>query len=365
MKSHNCIKRYFIIPSAIILVLFSASLSFAANVTFIKEYTYQASELDSKHSSRTISLEMVKRLLLEELGTYLISETEVKNMQLTKEQVTTYSAGIVSAEVIEEKWDGKTFWLKAKVSADPKEAQKTLKKIIDDKHMSKELEASRKKAKKLVKENERLKKELAVMTKTQKVKKYEKIIKGLNAVEWFERGYEAGLARRWQEAVDAFTKVIELRSDDADAYFNRGLANGELGNYQYAINDYTQAIELKLDFSYLPYVFHNRGVVYAKIGNYQQSIMEFTKAIEIDPQYAKAYYGRGLSYGLLGNYHRAITEFNKAIEINPQYAAAYYDRGLSYGLLGNQQQAMIDYKIAARLGDTDAQNKLLKIGEQW
>ena len=74
--------------------------SFAEEVTFIKEYTYQASELDSKVSCRTIALEMVKRLLLEELGTYLISETEVKDMRLTKDQIKTYSAGIVSAEVV-------------------------------------------------------------------------------------------------------------------------------------------------------------------------------------------------------------------------------------------------------------------------
>lgn len=62
-----------------IIFLSSAAPSFAEKVTFVKEYTYQASELDSKASCRTISLEMVKRLLLEELGTYLISETEVKD----------------------------------------------------------------------------------------------------------------------------------------------------------------------------------------------------------------------------------------------------------------------------------------------
>lgn len=32
--------------------------------TFVKEYTYQASELDSKYSSRTISLEIIKRQIL-------------------------------------------------------------------------------------------------------------------------------------------------------------------------------------------------------------------------------------------------------------------------------------------------------------
>ncbi|TAN43055.1 MAG: hypothetical protein EPN22_10835 [Nitrospirae bacterium] len=92
----------------LLLFLLIAAPAFGEVKTFTKEYTYQASDFDSRHSSRTLALKMVKRLLLEELGTYLVSETEVKNMQLTKDQVTTYSAGIVSAEVIEEKWDGRT-----------------------------------------------------------------------------------------------------------------------------------------------------------------------------------------------------------------------------------------------------------------
>ncbi|MBU4321013.1 MAG: hypothetical protein KJ739_08000 [Nitrospinae bacterium] len=91
-----------------LLFFFSTADASTKTVTFEKEYTYQASEIDSKASSRAIALEQIKRLLLEELGTYLISETKVKNFQLTKDQVTVLTAGIVRAEVIDEKWDGKT-----------------------------------------------------------------------------------------------------------------------------------------------------------------------------------------------------------------------------------------------------------------
>ncbi len=52
---------------AILMII--ASPSFAEVKVFEREYTYQASEVDSKLSSRTISLAEVKRLLLEELGT--------------------------------------------------------------------------------------------------------------------------------------------------------------------------------------------------------------------------------------------------------------------------------------------------------
>src|SRR5271169_3486216 len=122
--------KYLLSLLSLLVVFFFVSAAHADVVTFTKEYTYQASEFDSKHYSRTLALETVKRLLLEELGTFLVSETEVKNMQLTKDQVTTYSAGIVGAEVIDEKWDGKSYWLKAKVSADPKEVEKALKKLV-------------------------------------------------------------------------------------------------------------------------------------------------------------------------------------------------------------------------------------------
>ena len=89
-----------------------ANLAIAGLVTFQKEFSYQSSEADSKLSSRAIALEQVKRLLLEELGTYLESETEVKNFQLTKDQIIVLTAGIVRAGIIDERWDGKTYYLK-------------------------------------------------------------------------------------------------------------------------------------------------------------------------------------------------------------------------------------------------------------
>lgn len=52
-------------------LLFSATPSFSEMKTFIREYAYDAGEMDSNISCRAIALEQVKRLLLEELGTYV------------------------------------------------------------------------------------------------------------------------------------------------------------------------------------------------------------------------------------------------------------------------------------------------------
>ena len=59
-----------------LLLILLMTLSFAKEKTFIREYTYQASDYDSKVTSRTNALEQVKRLLLEEVSVFIISEVD-------------------------------------------------------------------------------------------------------------------------------------------------------------------------------------------------------------------------------------------------------------------------------------------------
>lgn len=346
----------------VIASLFLTATAFAEKVTFVKEYNYNASDLDSKVSSRAIALEQVKRLLLEELGTYLISETEVKNFRLTKDQVTTYSAGVVSAEVMDEKWDGKTYYLKAKVSADPAEVAKSLQNIANDKQKSKELEDVRKKAKDAMEEIERLKKEIAGLKQsTKKQKEYAKAVKELSAIDWTEKGANFGKSGMYKEALDAFNKAIELYPQFAEAYGGRGMAYSELGNYQQAINDYNKAIQLNPH----AFAYSNRGDAYSELGNHQQAINDYNKAIQLNPQYAATYNGRGIAYSELGSYQQAINDFNKSIELDPRDTKVYRNLGLAYAHLGDAQKAIENLKISAKLGDKEAQDFLKKKGIGW
>ena len=258
-----------------IILMIIASPSFAEVKVFEREYTYQASEVDSKLSSRTISLAEVKRLLLEELGTYLESITEVKNFQLTKDQITTLTAGIVMVEIVDERWDGKTYWLKARIAADPNSVIKSIDALRKDRQKTKELEEIKKRADALLKENERLKDELKAAedrTKGKIQEEYVQGIRGLNATEWVQRGRSLVESGNYNEAIEAFTKAIELDPKLAWAYGARGIAYYKLGNYQQAIRDYDRAIEIdpKDAVSYT-----NRGLAYDDLGNYQQAIRDY------------------------------------------------------------------------------------------
>jgi len=345
------IDRLLLVLIPIILPLLLLSSPACAEIkTFVEEYTYQASEADSKISSRVIALEQVKRLLLEKLGTYLESETEVKNFQLTKDQIVILTAGIVGAEIIDERWDGKTYSLRAKITADPKEVIKSIDLLRQDRQKTKELEETRKKADEALREVEKLRKELEVAKagKTEQGQ-YNEAVNRLSATDWCEKGNVLAERGKWKEAMEAFTKAIELDPKGSLAYGLRGITYYALDNYKQAVDDLNAAIKLNPTDVGAWVTYTLRGEVYRLLGNYKQATEDYDKAIEKNSEYAKAYDGRGLTYGALGNYKQAIDDFNKAVILDPKLAKAYTDRGATYEVLGNHKQAMDDYNEAIKV----------------
>jgi hypothetical protein len=81
----------------------------AETKTFVREYAYEGGEIDSKISCRAIALEQAKRILLEELGTYVESVTAVRDYQIAKDEIMTLTAGIVQTTILDENWDGKEY----------------------------------------------------------------------------------------------------------------------------------------------------------------------------------------------------------------------------------------------------------------
>ncbi|TAN41498.1 MAG: tetratricopeptide repeat protein [Nitrospirae bacterium] len=312
-------RRCLIISVLVFIVLSICGHASAEVVTFTKEYTYQASEFDSKASSRTIALEFVKRQLLEEMGTFLISETEVKNMQLTKDQVTTYSAGIVFAEVIDEKWDGKNYWLKAKVSADPDEVSKSVERLLSNYEDRKALQSANDKI-------ESLSKELVALRKDRdKWKEYASVVNGLTVNGLFQKGYALLATKQYKEAVKVFDDIIELDPKYVKAYNYRGASYDALQNYRKALDDFSKAIELDSKYTR---AIANRAMMHISMKEYEKAIEGFSRVIEIgygnDPDLdhktatlyvAGNYYFRGRVYFLRAEYDKSIKEFNQALDM--------------------------------------------------
>ena len=82
-------------------------------------------------------------------------------------------------------------------------------------------------------------------------------------------------------AIEDYTKVIELKPDDTEAYNNRGVAYGKKGDYDRSIADYTKAIELKPDFAA---VYSNRGEAWLHLKEWDKARADLiaAKGMEVD-----------------------------------------------------------------------------------
>lgn len=359
LRSRLCLTGF----AAFIILLISAHTVYAKVITFEREFTYRASDADSKLYCRAIALEQVKKLLLNELGVYLESETEVRNFQLTKDQMTAITAGIVATEIIDEKFDGRDFTLRARIEADPDEVVKSVDSLRKDRQRMKDLEEARGRAEEAMNEVEKLREEISHLKEKRKIelfRRYDKAVKKLSAADWLEKGFSLYKRKKYNDSVYAFSQAIELVPEFTIAYYNRGnIFARNLGKYQESIMDYDKVLELNPEYTK---AYNNRGLSYGKLGSHQLAIRDFDRAIELNPGYIVAYINRGLSYSKLNNFDMAIEDYNKAVELKPDYAKVYDLRGITYKKSGKLEKACSDWERACELRECENYKSARKKG---
>ena len=123
--------------------VFSTELQ-AAEKTYIRDYSYQASDTDSKVSARNASLLFLKQNLLSEIGTYVGSTINIvsvssgsEGMTVSAGQIKSLTEGYIKTEILEQKWNGVTYFIKAKMKADPDEIAAKLKSIANTSNSNK------------------------------------------------------------------------------------------------------------------------------------------------------------------------------------------------------------------------------------
>ena len=225
-----------------IFFLFITIVLIAQEKTFEREYTYKASELDSKISCRAITINELRTQLLNEIGVYVESESILKTSDVSGkfaqdfvENIATISAGITKIEVLEEKWNGETFWMRASITIDKKSLEESLKQLVADRQKLKELEEVKQKLNDATEEINRLNEELVTNKNTEQVAqsvKYDKEISTLAASNYYYSGQVKFLLQDFKGAITEFNMAIEINPNYDDAYFDRGNSKMELQDYK-------------------------------------------------------------------------------------------------------------------------------------
>jgi tetratricopeptide (TPR) repeat protein len=330
----------------------ASSMVSAETKTFIKEYTYHASDFDSKMTSRAIALEQVKRLLLEEVGTYLSSETDIKNFQLTRDKITTLSAGVVQTEIIAERWDGLTYAMKAKISLDPQEVIKLIEGLKNNAQKSKELEETNRKIDEVLRKIRELQNDNAAgRPAIARQTEYSKAVTELNAKEWMDKGVALMTIEKYPAALDAFARATEIDPSNAWTHINRGWAMNSIGDYQQAVKEFNIAADIDPKNAW---IYVHRGLAYNGLGDFRQGIIDADKAINLDGTIPFGYISRGWAYVGLGNYRQAVAELDRAAQLEPRNPFIYTTRMWAHNALGNARQANEDLDKSIELAPNNS-----------
>ena len=332
--------------------LFATKLT-AQEKIFVREYTYEAGEMDSKLSCRAIVTSQIRTLLLNEVGVYVESENILKTADVGGkfyqdfvESIATISAGVTKLEILDETWNGKTFWMKASISVDKQYLEESLKQLIKGRQNVKELEETKQQLYAATNEIDKLRTEMSSKNKSgdlvnkEKSAEYSGKIDLLRAANYNLSGKEKYRQKDYKGAIADYTSAIELDPDFSSAYFNRAFSKDELKYYREAIADYTKAIEIDPDFII---AYFDRAFSKASLNDQIGAIVDFSKVIELDSTFAEAFFNRGNSKYNLRDYRGAIVDYSEAISINHSYAEAYFNRGVSKSNLFDHKGAVADY----------------------
>ena len=145
-----------------------------------------------------------------------------------------------------------------------------------------------------------------------------------SAKKYYKSAKELSKTGNYDEAVDNYTKAIELDPKFINAYTERALAYEELGQIKEAAADYESLTEL-LPNEYM--WFYKAALLQYKLNKYTIAISLLKSAAELEQNDAKIPELKMRCLLALNNYKSALTESNQATKLNPS-AENYYYRGI-------------------------------------
>jgi Flp pilus assembly protein TadD, contains TPR repeats len=133
--------------------------------------------------------------------------------------------------------------------------------------------------------------------------------------------------RRYEEALRAVEKAIELDSDNAGYHYLLGAALHRLKRQEEALRAVEKSIELDPDSAEY---YYSLSITLHKLKRYEEALTAIEKAIELDPDNAKFMETKGALEFRLEKYPEALSIINEVLKKDPTTAYAYRCRAMIY-----------------------------------
>ena len=152
--------------------------------------------------------------------------------------------------------------------------------------------------------------------------------------QYVDLGKMAELNGQTDQALEDYSRAIELDPNNTDAYMARARINEGRNELSQVIADCTKIIEIKPRYE----AYIKRGSAYVHIGDADATkrqtalaLQDFNTAIQLEPDKAEPYAFRGLAYYDQGDYDAAIIAYTGSHQPYDRGSnkEAYFARGIS------------------------------------
>jgi tetratricopeptide (TPR) repeat protein len=142
---------------------------------------------------------------------------------------------------------------------------------------------------------------------------------------------------RFQEALQAYRKAIEIKPDHGEAYFALGNILLYLGKPEEAMAPYGKVLDIMPGFAQ---AHANLGTALLGIGRGAEAMENLTKALELDPNLPEAHTNLGIALRNAGRTEEAVASFLKALQLEPGAAETHNNLGAAMEELGRLDEAI-------------------------
>ncbi len=169
--------------------------------------------------------------------------------------------------------------------------------------------------------------------------------------------------RQMTEAMDCYTKSLQIKPDYPDALFNLGSALAVSGNLDGAVDNYRRALQIaptRTD------VLNNLGMVLVNQKQYAEAMANFKKALQVNPDFPNAHYNLAAVLFIQNRFDEAVRHYREALRLMPDNPQIHSSLGDALVKQGQTAEAVRCYQEALRLnpGDPIIRAKLQALGMQ-
>jgi tetratricopeptide (TPR) repeat protein len=134
------------------------------------------------------------------------------------------------------------------------------------------------------------------------------------AETWFERASEWDAdPAQWEDAIDAYRRVVAIDPGYAAAWNNLGLLLHRLGRYDEARNAYAAALTASVACAEAAY---NLGSLSEDTGDVEEAIRCYRRALEVAPDYADAHFNLAGALARAGRGDEAVAHWQRYLDLD-------------------------------------------------